>query len=176
MPLVALEPPKEQKNNQTCLISRFLARPLHIVPDFKCQNPANYNDFFILRCMMALRAVYACPPAAQDSNFPCVGVGVWVGRQGPETFREPPGARRPAPGARRSASAARLQHASREASKASREASLAFREASQASREASLASREASQASKEASRPLERPQGRISGFQAGPEPSGAFQA
>ena len=69
--------------------------------------------------------------------------------------------------------------ASLAASEAAREASEAAREASEASREASEASREASEASREASRPLERPQGRIPGFQPAsrlPEPSGAFRA
>ena len=37
----------------------------------------------------------------------CVCVGVWVGRQWPQTFREPPGARRPPPAARRPAPGAR---------------------------------------------------------------------
>ena len=57
-------------------------------------------------------------------------------------------------------------------SEAAREVSEAAREASEAARKASGAAKEASEAAREASRPLERPQGRISGFQAGLAASG----
>ena len=65
-----------------------------------------------------------------------------MGREGLETFREPPGARRPAPTRR-------------------------LAPAPHTSREASQAAKEASQAAREAPRPLERPQGRLRGLKGG---------